>query len=283
MVNEGGQADAAEGGHENLVVRLHKLPEFFSDDAETWFEKLESIFHVNNIRSEATKFHYVFGFAPPEVSPYATSVNKEVIPDNKTKYSVLRERIIQAFSSSEEAKLRKLFKGQMMGRQKPTQFLMVLRNAASGSCNNTVLKSLFLEHLPDSVRAILAVSPSDDIDSLALIADKIMENQTSSNVFEVKSNRRAPSPNKIDKLTEDMATLTAKVDKLAAAVKVLQNPRGRSKPRGTGNNNNTSEGSVSIPAGHNPKICYFHNRFGQQAKKCIAPCLMAQNHNVSEN
>ena len=42
----------------------------------------------------------------------------------------------------------------------------------------TVLKSLVLEHLPDSIRTILAVSDSKDLDNLALLADKIYENQT---------------------------------------------------------------------------------------------------------
>ncbi|XP_017476409.1 PREDICTED: uncharacterized protein LOC108366498 [Rhagoletis zephyria] len=268
---------------EAMVVRLHKLPEFYPEDPETWFEKLESIFHVNNIRSEPTKFHYIFGFAPPEVNPYATSVNKEAIPADKTKYSVLGERVIQAFSCSEETKLRKLFKGQTLGNQKPTQFLMVLRNAASGSCNKTVLKSLFLEHLPDTVRAILAVSPSDDIDSLALIADKIMKNQSPTNVFEVKHHQRLPSPSKFDKLMEDISALTMKVDKLASTVKTLQSNRRYSRVRSTSIESKQQRKEGPMPQGHNPSICFFHNKYGIKAKKCNPPCLMAQDTSSSEN
>ena len=152
-VNEAGAAVIA-------AAHINKLPEFWPDDPTLWFEQIEALFEINGITVDKTKFSYILAY--------------------ESRYEKFKTRVIQGFSTSEEAKLRKLFKGQNLGDQKPSQFLVVLRNNASGQCNNTILKSLFLEHLPESVRSILAVSDSNDLYKLALMADKIMENQAPS-------------------------------------------------------------------------------------------------------
>jgi len=130
---------------------------------------------------------------------------------DETKYKKFKKRVTQGFATSEEAKLRSLFKGQSLGEQKPSQFLISLRNNASGQCNDTVLKSLFLEHLPDSIRTILAVSDSKDLDNLALLADKIYDYY-----YAVKM---ADNGNKqLAELNKTVAQLTEQVKKLSFIV-----------------------------------------------------------------
>lgn len=50
-----------------------------------------------------------------------------------------------------------------------------LKNLTSGQCADTVLRTLFLERLSDSVRGILAANDTADLAQLALQADKIMD------------------------------------------------------------------------------------------------------------
>ena len=56
--------------------------------------------------------------------------------------------------------------------------MFLLKNAAAGQCKDKALKSLFMENLPDNVRSILSVCETEDVNKLAVIADKVFENQT---------------------------------------------------------------------------------------------------------
>jgi len=96
-------------------------------------------------------------------------------PDPDSTYDRMKERIINAFSSSNETKLRQLLKGQVGFEGKPTHFVAHLRRLNGGMCNDTVLKSILFEQLPERCRGILAASKTEDLQELAELADVIIE------------------------------------------------------------------------------------------------------------
>ena len=239
---------------------INRLPEFWPDESEVWFARIEALFSIHGITRDETKFDYVLAHASQDLVPYITSVIKEELPEGTSKYAKIKERVTQAFSTSEESKLRKLFKGQMLGDKKPSQFLTIMRNAASGQCNTTVLKSLFMEHMPESVRTILSVSQVTDLDNLALIADKIVENQSPAFIGAVNTTK----DNTVSELQAAVKSLTDKVDKLLISNK----NRSRSKSR---NNSNYQNNQNSEKSGKS-NLCFYHERFGINARKCVPPC-----------
>ncbi|XP_029680861.1 uncharacterized protein LOC115246283 [Formica exsecta] len=83
-------------------------------------------------------------------------------------------------------------------------FLQRLQSLATGQCNEEVLKTLFLERLPEPVRAILAVS-QDNLTDLARQADAICE--VTKPVNAVTCNAMT---------TKEMTVLEAKIDALHA-------------------------------------------------------------------
>jgi len=95
-------------------------------------------------------------------------------PDPDSPYR-MKERIINAFSSPNETKLRQLLKGQVGFEGKPTHFVAHLRRLNGGMCNDTVLKSILFEQLPETCRGILAASKSENLQKLAELADVIIE------------------------------------------------------------------------------------------------------------
>lgn len=102
-----------------------------------------------------------------------------------TKYETLKTRIIATFSESSERKLKRLLSGQVMGDQKPSQFLRTMQSLGRGQVGDNVLKSLFLEQLPENVRAILSISDQQDINKLADQADKIMDMARPANIASI--------------------------------------------------------------------------------------------------
>ncbi|KAK2578836.1 hypothetical protein KPH14_012191 [Odynerus spinipes] len=96
-------------------------------------------------------------------------------PPSERKFETLKRRALDVFEEADESKLRRLLRGHEIGDEKPTAFLQKLRNLSSGQCNDSVLKSLFMEQMPENVRAILAASGVVDLQKLATTADKIVE------------------------------------------------------------------------------------------------------------
>ncbi|XP_075167830.1 uncharacterized protein LOC142239991 [Haematobia irritans] len=93
----------------------------------------------------------------------------------ENKYETLKSRIISIFSESDERKLKRLLSGQMLGDQKPTQFLRTIQNLGQGQVGEKVIRSIFLDQLAENFRAILAISEQQDVNKLAEQADKIID------------------------------------------------------------------------------------------------------------
>ncbi|XP_049886913.1 uncharacterized protein LOC126381472 [Pectinophora gossypiella] len=74
-----------------------------------------------------------------------------------------------------------------LGDQRPSQLLRRMRELARDKVPDDTLKLLWQPHLPASVRAILAVTPSKDLDALATVADKVMESTGLAHIAEIKS------------------------------------------------------------------------------------------------
>ncbi|XP_011634814.1 uncharacterized protein LOC105425653 [Pogonomyrmex barbatus] len=99
-------------------------------------------------------------------------------PPSNNKYDALKERVLNIFSVSQSAKLRQLLKGQVLGDKKPSHFLLKLKNLAGDQVTDSILKTLFMEQLPENYRIILATIDEPDLDKFATIADKIADSMT---------------------------------------------------------------------------------------------------------
>lgn len=83
--------------------------------------------------------------------------------------------MIGSLDETAESKLRKLLRGNEIGDQRPSVFLQKLRNLAGGQCNDNVLRTLFMEQLPENIRTVLAISEVTDLSKLATQADKVAD------------------------------------------------------------------------------------------------------------
>lgn len=135
-----------------------------------------------------------------------------------------------------------------------------------------LLKTLFLEQIPDTARAVLAVVPaSTDLDGLAAIADKIIENSVSNRSqfltapAQVAAVSTLTNPDEANGLKLEVRALRALVDTLVSELAHLRNQqqqrRSRSKSR---------QPRASTPNGD--RLCWYHSKYGANANKCTNPC-----------
>lgn len=85
-------------------------------------------------------------------------------PLAESKYDAIKARIVAAFDERDEKRLRRfLHNNGIRTDERLTAYLHRLRNLAAGQCSEPVLRSLFLEQLPEQVRTILVIADIQDL------------------------------------------------------------------------------------------------------------------------
>ena len=120
----------------------------------------------------------------------------------------------------------------------------------ANNTDGTFLRELFLQRLPSNVRMVLASTPdAGNLDDLAQLADKIVEVAT-------------PSISSV-KTSDEFERLRHEVTELKLLIQTLKQPK-RSRSRG--------RSPSPAPQRHSQEICWYHAKFGDNARKCKPPC-----------
>lgn len=277
--------------------RVPKLPPLFREDPTFWFSQIEGAFRSAGVTTEQTKADYVLQVLNYEEGQSIRELALD--PNIENRYTKIKERLIGAFSASSETRLRQLLKGQILTDGKPSFILQRIRNLNSEKfVDEAVVKSIFLDHLPSTIRGILVSNTYDSLEKCAEAADLATEIMNASPQYvsaastaalgapstaalgapltvEINAASSAP-PNEtqatLQKVLSSLTTLTSKVGALEKRVQANVNksnpPRGRSTSRGR------------------TDICWVHKKFGEKAYSCRGtstyPCNWSDNQN-SEN
>ncbi|XP_024879218.1 uncharacterized protein LOC112459384 [Temnothorax curvispinosus] len=187
-----------------------KLPPFSQVDPELWFIQAEILMRNSRITTESTKADTVLAALDVEVLGYV----KDIITLNPSPtdiYEQIKARIIAAYAPSVETKLRKLLTGQVGTDGKPSLILSRLRSLNDGNIDDSVIKSIFLDHLPPKHRAILvALVDVTDLNRLAEAADRMAESNIGGESYASavnKGNTPPPAKTEIQQFIERMEKL----------------------------------------------------------------------------
>ena len=243
-----------------------KLPPFWPADPEVWFAQVEAQFATRRVTSQKTRFEYVVSSLGPE---FAAEVRDLLLrPPEENPYDILKAELVKRTAASEQRKLQQLISGEELGDRKPTQLLRRMQqllgdHLTAGPDGNAFLKELFLQRLPPNVRMVLAsADDAIDLQKLADMADKIMEVSTPSSVSAVS----AP-------INDDVKHLRAEVERLATLVASLTQHRPRRRNRSQSRDRRPrSPAPQDQEQAASKTLCWYHRKFGEQARKCQPPC-----------
>ena len=255
------------------AYRTPKIPKFFREDPVSFFVIVEASFRQAQINLESTKADYLVANLDHDLIPHIKHI-LELGRKPRDIYTQIKTRLIASFSISAETRLRRLLRGEVISEGKPSLLLTRLRALNDGSCTDTIIKSVFLDHMPSHIRAILAMSNVEDLQELANLADKVSESSQPLN-YQVATTSPGGIPNNIvsvsapiDPFSALTEILTKQFERLSDKIrnlKVTPQTRGRSSSRTfrrpSGSRSRSSNGR-----------CYFHQRFGKSARKCTKPC-----------
>lgn len=256
-------ADNTEEEKPKIEKVTIKIPAFWCDRPEVWFAQVEAQFKLAKVKQEATKFNYLMANLEQHI---AENIFDLVKSDEKSKYTVAKKRLLSIYKTSEDSKLKQLIKELEMGSYKPTQLLKKMKSLAGDSLSDGVIKSLWLDKLPNYLRNVLLVS-DEKLDKLAEIGDRVHELR---NVDEVQvstsNNRNVTHDLGIDELCKKIEQMERKINNFC------RNGRSSSRNRDSNFSRSRSRGRYQS----NGRYCFYHFRFGQRCRpeKCARepPC-----------
>jgi len=265
---------------ESLSAKIAvRIPPFWPEEPELWFTQLEGQFTLCGITDDETRYAHTLS----KIEPKQAREIKDVItrPPATDKYKTLKKALIQRLTDSQEQRIRQLLEQEELGDRKPSQFLRHLMTLAGTSVPGELIRTLWLGRLPAQMQAILATKIEDRLEEVAEQADWIHEISSravmaatvpKSTMGQQPSTPQTTAEIQIMMLSKQVAALTMQMAKLTEdwsqeRARNRARSRSRSRPR-------------FRPRSATPKrdgMCYYHRRFGAEARKCTHPCTYKEN------
>lgn len=277
----GGEVTEQQGIVNNESPEINKIsvkiPPFWPEKPERWFYQIDAQFRLNGIKKDCTKFDYLISQLEPSVIDNIWDI---ATSSEDNKYQLAKERLTSIFTESEEKRIKRLLTGHNLGDLKPSQLLRKLKTLAGTDISERVIKTLWLENLPVSIKNVVITS-EESVDRLATMADKIYELNSPNELYEVNSSGSNSNRGTSNELNE----LRAEVAALSRAIKQLSTD-GDKRPSRRNHSSGRNRDRSKSRRRYNPegKYCYFHYRYGKKCypEKCKDPCAWKNAENSNQ-
>ena len=231
------------------------LPPFTSTDAAPWFQRVEALFRLRAVTSSSKKADYVIGALPAEVfsqvSDWLAGQESDVIL-----YDDLKHQIITRCSPTPEERSKRIMDllRLPLSDQRPSaafremKALSAILQPDGSTTPLDLVRDLWLLRLPQDIRSKITDFAERSEADLTKQADSLLGAST---LAATSSAAAATLP---DDTEED--------DPYAMAAQQRRPRNGTQRP---------------APEVTRRTLCYFHKRFGRDARNCRPPCHFSKN------
>lgn len=258
-----------------------KLPPFWPNLPLHWFHQIESQFNTRGINTERTKYDYLISSLSQEIITTVFDVMQSIVTTNsQTPYTTLKNALISRFTKSDATKIELLLSDSDIGDRKPSEFYHSLMNlmGTSAMVSEEFILNRWMKRLPTQVQASLRTVPNTtSINDLLKIADNVYEVfEGQSQSFSVNGISSANNANMLQDLAAQNNRLENEIFEIRRMLSNLNvntnNDSRNSRSRAFNENrqNYRSRSRSKTPA--NNKLCWYHEKYGSRAHKCIKPC-----------
>lgn len=209
-----------------------KLPAFWPLKPRSWFIPVEAQFRRAGITLEQTMFDHVLAVLDAETCDRISDVAEN---PGETPYTTLKERLLSSFTLSPWQSMWQLFDlPEMTEDQRPSTYLATMKALLppDEKADSFTFKALFVKKLPEELRGPLVSSKFESVADMAAHADTLW-------------GARSTKP----------------------AIHMVQNANRRNR---SPNRRAKQRKRADTPA--NSGLCFYHAKFGNDARRCDAPC-----------
>lgn len=251
-----------------LAVRL---PPFWPHNPVLWFAQVEASFSYAGITADNTKFSLVVSQLDQR---YASEVQDIITtPPAENAYERLKTELIRRIAASEEDRIRQVLTQEEIGDRKPSQYLRHLRSKVdTGTVPDNLLRTIWSNRLPPQVKAIIATQSNMSLDAVAELADRIQDA-----IAPCSQVSTVNIPTSVTSITPAVSraeydALAAKVDLLCSQMATLLSRGNTSRRRDRSRQRSQSRSTSHSASDSRSTVCWYHRRYGDDAKKCTSPC-----------
>lgn len=264
------------------AIRLD-LPRFAENNINEYFTRLGHWFNASRVTSDAQKYSVVMASIPVERTNEVEAI-AETAPEHG-KYEFMKRRIIAYFADSQQKRLREALSDMQLGDMKPSQFYNKLKRLAGDSLTETALIELWAAQLPEMAHATVVQMKNSPLEDRLAAADALIEslrlrsfggmnvNQATAGTSD--STTTIPSTGAAAQPIEPFPGFNLLINKITDLCKNNNNNERRLRNQGglrsrskSNSRRNRSESSAE------PSICWYHQKFGDDADHCLLPCSM---------
>ncbi|XP_050707626.1 uncharacterized protein LOC126992843 [Eriocheir sinensis] len=254
-------------------VASFRGPTFTSHEPTLWFTILEVNFKPHRITTSLTKFSHATALIPLDVlSQVSDTISKAASSD--TPYEDLKAAILSRLEPSVTTRLQEMLSKEELGNEKPSDLLRRMKRLLGEkyeSFDKEVFSHLFYQRLPPHIQqGLFTVKNTLSLEGLAKLADDFLA-----------SSPAAPQPTVSSVAdTTGVQQLAALVSQLSLEVSALKEEvRGRPRRRSPSPHPHRRRSRSDSRPRRTPGVCYYHNRFGRDARKCTSPCTFQDSLN----
>lgn len=249
---------------QTYAIRAIKTCTFWRDHAKTWFTQLEAKFRAHNIRSDDLKFCLVIDNLDKESMLEIADIIES--PPATDRYQKLKETLIFRLTDSDEKRWRKLLNDVELGDRKPTHLLREMQRLTRNAVDEQLLQTLWLQRMPQRIQELLSVAEGVALDKLAELADKAMERTH----LAIASADAAASDTPT---TQAQSTILSAIENLTQQVQRLTTTQGEGRRARSKSCARNRPRSTSRNKYQKSKYCFYHSKFGKDARNCVQPCV----------
>jgi len=273
-----------------------RLPGFWRQAPQHWFTHADAMFANKRIRSDLTRVNHVLEALDED--------GVKTISDllgSSASYDEIRRRIISTYAVPQATRFRNIVQPGGMGDRTPSRLLRDMRDVYPEDMGDSALEQFWRQKLPSAVRTVIA-GMTESLDVLAERADRIMEAcaGTEISTFKATANQapatsnptvetdptatheialttaQTPNETRFHALEKALLALTTQVASLAATQAAsFQNAVRERTLRGQRIRPRSQSRSRAPPA----EWCFYHERFGTDARTCREPCSYESTQN----
>ena len=250
-----------------------RAPAFTSHDPSLWFTILDVNFKAQNITSSLLQFSHACTLLPSDVVSQVSDAIASA-SSSDTPYEDLKKAVLKRLESSVTARLQELLSKEELGNEKPSDLLRRMKKLLGDkfqSFDQSMFTHLFYQRLPPALqRNLFSVKGKLSLDDLAQLADDYMASTPAEPSIAAVT---APPDTQLAHL---ITQLTLKVNSLEAQltqrVKSLEERLSDSFQRRPRSPSPRRFRQRSPSRNRTPGVCYYHDRFRENAIKCTKPC-----------
>lgn len=244
----------------------------FDGDAEIWFYQLEAEFAVCKVSTE-DKFRLAVASLPTSViRKCAADLVKN--PPRYNAYMEFKSAVLAFYAISDETRLEKFLHNNSQDIKKPSELYRSLLDTAGNLASADLIRRVWLNRLNDDIKFQLIGREKEELTEILKLADRLYESRTkSSQICETTSSSSDLMNERIGNLEKQISAFMSRYDQ---QISDRHHPRARTPSHSRDFRHRSATPSRSRHVVTEDGKCWYHRKFGDQAKFCRLPCTVGK-------